>query len=131
MKKIVATICLFCYTASAIGLSLSFSFCNNELTGVVFSKTENKNRCCCGDEVENECCKLTTISAKTTNEHYRFGSAYAFEKIDNTRPPAYLPLQNSLFSYTQYRLENTTLLRPPPLIVAYTPLYIAHSVFLI
>jgi len=131
MKKIVATICLLCYTASAIGLSLSFSFCNNELTGVVFSKTENKNRCCCGDEVENECCELTTISAKTTNEHYRFGLAYALKKVDNTRPSAYLPLQNSPFSYTQYSLENTTLLRPPAIVTAQAPLYIVHSVLLI
>ena len=131
MKKIVATICLFCYTASAIGLSLSFSFCNNELTGVVFSKTAEQSRCCCGDEVENECCELTTISTQTTNEHYRFESAYEFKKVDNTCPTAYLPLQNSPFSYTQYSLENTTLLRPPAIITAQEPLYIVHSVLLI
>jgi len=129
MKKIVATICLICYTASAIGLSLSFSFCNNELTGIVFSKTEKKDRCCCGDEAENECCEHTTISAIQTNEHYRFGSTCLLKKIDNSTSPAFLPPRNSSFSYSLYPVEPVPLLRPPPLIVAHTPLYIAHSVF--
>ncbi|HHT9121222.1 MAG TPA: HYC_CC_PP family protein [Candidatus Wunengus sp. YC63] len=129
MKRIVAIICLLCYTASAIGLSLSFSYCNNELTGVVFSKTEKKNRCCCGDETENECCEHTTISAKKTNEHYRFGSFSLFKKIDNSTLPPFSSHRNSSFSYSHYTVERASLLRPPPLIISYTPLYIAHSVF--
>ena len=127
MKKIVATICLFCYTASAIGLSLSFSFCNNELTGVIFSKTEKNNRCCCSDE--NECCEHTTIIAKITNEHYRFESISFVKKSDNSTPPTNLPSANPIFSYVLYPIKSTPLFRSPSLIEIHSPLYIMHSVF--
>lgn len=131
MIKIVATICLLCYTASAIGLTLSFSFCNDEFIGIIFSKTEKKNRCCCGDETENECCEHTTISAKKTNEHYRFGSISLLKKKENSTSPPYLLHTNSSFSYPPCPIEWTSFLYSPPLIVSNTPLYIAHSVFLI
>lgn len=129
MKKIIAVICLLCYTASVFGLSFSLRFCNDELKGISFSNPTKKVQCCCSGDEDSNCCNHTTVKAKKANEHYRLVTKNIITKIIDILPVFAACYTNAPFLFVAYTIVSRPLLKPPPLIVAHSPLYIIHSVF--